>query len=337
MSATMDMSTYGNRVNYFISSVSSCGMSDFQAAMCLLKAKELRSAYTESNDIQNAEDNILNELRYWLRSLSYTVHPDTFVAVHWEAVVGGVEEGDDNILYVVPPGGHPIAVPLPYQTEGEQTPIAELAQAIAEAPVPQEEVPVPQGVEQILDAWSKPVEPKKQDTEVFEAKWSPSSAHRWMECPASMAEELSAQRRIRARRGSDALELARRHEIVQLQQQRQDAEKAVDEKAERAGLSASIRSGHPYHAFKELMVRRLLALSNGDDITAQACQNEATPLFSQLNRLRTEARATPAIIPNCEVTENMPVISPPQEQRSLDLLREKERKAKYKRNRTRKR
>lgn len=259
MSATMDMSTYGNRVSYFISSVSSYGMSEFQAAMCLLKAKELRSAYTESNDIQNAEDNILNELRYWLGGLSYRVHPDTFVAVHWEAVVGGVEEGDDNILYIVPPGGHPIAVPLPYQTEGEQTPIAELAQAIAEAPVPQEEVPVPQGVEQILDAWSKPVEPKKQDTEVFEARYS---------------------------------------------------------------------SWASYMGPSELFLR--LHRCGG-------ATEDSTPLFSQLNRLRTEARATPAIIPNWEVTENMPVISPPQGQRSLDLLREKERKAKYKRDRTRKR
>lgn len=97
----------------FRSALNAYGAAHYQANYCISVARRLRKIYAQSERVTELEDEALTALRNMLDKLPALREYDTEASVPWQCIPGGLHEGDETLLYIVPPNGQPVPVPIP--------------------------------------------------------------------------------------------------------------------------------------------------------------------------------------------------------------------------------
>lgn len=96
----------------FVERVALYAMDKECAYYCISVAKRLRNIYAGSERTQELEEEALRALRNVLYRLPQLRSIPADTVTTWECIPGGLHEGDETALYVVPPGRDPIPVPM---------------------------------------------------------------------------------------------------------------------------------------------------------------------------------------------------------------------------------
>lgn len=137
------MSDFHARRDIFCAAMERHGMDRDGANYCISVGARLRRIYAQSAQVEALEAETVTALQNFLGRLRSAYRVQTDETVSWECVLGGLEAGDDTVLYIVPPLTFPVAVPLPSVDVATQ-----VEQAGQEARTQTE-------VQAILDAWNK--------------------------------------------------------------------------------------------------------------------------------------------------------------------------------------